>query len=612
MKDENENKLDYETNQKSDLPPENISNDLDKNEPIQNDKAELDNIQEEKNQSKLQTANNNELQVSDIQNPTKHRKFYIENEKHRKHLKILLISVIVILVNLFIIFGIICVINKTNTNVYKNVYVLDQNVSNYTSDALVKLINDKTNDLENKVVINVLEGDKEIYNIKPDDIDFTVDADKTTDKVMAFGRNNNLLMNNIEILKALVDKKEIQPEFAYSEDKLDTIVKNIDLTIDNRYVDDAYSLDEVNNTLTITRGKTGNSIDDQQVKKDILDLLKKCTDTNYTLNIKQKSPALIDSNQIYNSVKRDPQDAYIDNTSTPPKFVSEKNGYDIDIQKLNEALSEEKNKVEGSSFEFPLTVIAPKVKLSDITYTLYNDKLAGYTTYFDSSQTSRAKNLEIALGYLNGAIVMPGQTFSYYDRVGEITADKGYLKAATFKGGTIVNETGGGVCQTSSTLYNVALLANMQIVERHQHGLPVGYVPPSRDATIYGNVLDFKFKNTRSYPVKIVTSFSESGNINISIYGTREKDEYDISLTSKVLYYIPYTTRYIYDPAIDSGVSTTITKGVNGYASESYITKKLNGNIVSSTLLSRDVYKAEQAVVKIGTKQASSNNVNIY
>ena len=141
-------------------------------------------------------------------------------------------------------------------------------------------------------------------------------------------------------------------------------------------------------------------------------------------------------------------------------------------------------------------------------------------------------------------------------------------------------------------------------MERYQHGLPVGYVPPSRDATVYSPSLDFKFKNTRKYPVKIVTSFSYDGSLNISLYGTKEEEEYEVILSSTYLKTINYTTRYIYDESLPEGESIVVSKGVNGYQSEGYITKKLNGKVVSSSLLSRDTYNAQQEVIKIGTKKS--------
>lgn len=589
--DKNENNKPTEV-----LLEENISNFPEENEELKENEV----ISEEENKTDI-TEESNEL-ITNNENG-KHRKYLVLKEKNKKILKLVGIITLIVVVNIILISGIIITINRMNTNVYRNVYVFGQNISNMSSQQIGEFIKQEAENIGKVFNIDVYSNDKEIYNIKPEDIDFAVDMEKTATKVMNFGREDNFIVDNFKIVKALFIKKDIVPEYIYSEEKLNALIKNIDLTLDERYSDDAFSIDEATNSLTITRGKTGNSIDYNIVRKDLLELLYKFKSTNYNIETITIKPTETDLDKLYSEIKREPQDAYIDNDAKPPRFVKEVNGYDLNLDELQEVLNKKENKVEGASIEFKLTVVEPEVKLSDLTYNLYNDKLSGYTTYFDSSQKARGNNLRVALEYLNGAIIMPGQVFSYYGRVGEINYAKGYKDAATFKGGTVVNEVGGGVCQTSSTLYNVALMANMEITERHQHGLPVGYVPPSRDATIYGKVLDLKFKNIRNYPVKIVTSYSEGGSMNISIYGTREETEYDVSLTSKVLYSTQFTTRYIYDANLDEGTTIIINKGVNGFVSEGYITKKTNGKVVSSRLLSKDVYKPQQQVVKVGTKK---------
>ena len=86
----------------------------------------------------------------------------------------------------------------------------------------------------------------------------------------------------------------------------------------------------------------------------------------------------------------------------------------------------------------------------------------------------------------------------------------------------VVPDVGGGVCQVSSTIYNTALLANMQIVERSNHMFTTGYVAASRDATVYYGSLDFVFKNSRKYPIKMVAS-ANGGVCKVSIYGIKEE-----------------------------------------------------------------------------------------
>ncbi|MDR2650325.1 MAG: VanW family protein [Clostridiales bacterium] len=135
-----------------------------------------------------------------------------------------------------------------------------------------------------------------------------------------------------------------------------------------------------------------------------------------------------------------------------------------------------------------------------------DDKILGeYTTKFSSEPKSRNVNIERAADSIRGAVIEPGEVFSYNDAIGPTTKENGYKMARIFIKGKKALGYGGGVCQVSSTLYNAAESAGMEIVERHSHSLPVEYVPKGKDAaTSYGGI-DFKFKNTYFYPVEIDT-----------------------------------------------------------------------------------------------------------
>lgn len=526
---------------------------------------------------------------------------YKEKIKLNKTSKIVIFSCLAFLLVLLITFGVITCVNKINTKVYKNVYMLGENFSSKTSEEVLEMINNKSNELRANEKLEVYQDGENIYTIKAEDVDFKFDVDKTAQNIIEFGRDSNIFKNNFNILKAFFSKKEIEPVYTYDNEKLDGVIKNIDLTIRDRYVDDSYSLDEKEGKLIIVNGKTGNAINYNNEKENIIKALEDKNQNTYDLNIEKKVPQELDVDKVYSEVKREAKDAYIDKTVSPQKYVAEVVGFDFDVNSLKEVLSLPENKEEGKTIEFKVNVIEPKVKLVNITADLCKDKLAGYTTYFPAGSYARSNNLKIALSYMNGVVVMPGETYSYNKNIGDTTASKGYQAAATFKGGTTVNEMGGGICQTVSTLYNTVLMANLEIVERHQHGLPVGYVPPSRDATVYSPVLDFKFKNNRETPIKIVTSFTYNGSLNVSIYGTKQDNDPEVILSQKTLSTIPYTTRYEYDPSMPYGTQTVVTAGVNGYTSESYITKKLNGQVISSGILSQDKYNAQQQVVKVGT-----------
>ena len=166
-------------------------------------------------------------------------------------------------------------------------------------------------------------------------------------------------------------------------------------------------------------------------------------------------------------------------------------------------------------------------------------------------------------------------TFSFNGIVGPRTASRGYKAAAIYSDGTVVNDVGGGICQVVSTLYNAAIASNMDITERRNHSFLPTYVGPGYDATVVYGSQDFKFKNTRDYPIKVVASV-EGGYCKVSIYGLKTDNEYDISIDTNIIKTMPKKS---------AGGST-------GYVVDSFRLVKQNGQVVSREKISRDTYSA--------------------
>ena len=173
----------------------------------------------------------------------------------------------------------------------------------------------------------------------------------------------------------------------------------------------------------------------------------------------------------------------------------------------------------GETVKIPLTVTQPKYTQEQLDRMLFADKLGSMTTGYASSTENRATNVELSAKKINGTILAPGETFSYNTVVGKRTAAAGFKSAGAYAGGKVVQEIGGGICQTSSTLYCAALYANLEIVARDEHGFAVSYVPWGLDATVSWGGPEFKFKNNREFPIKIVTK-CENRQLTIEIWGT--------------------------------------------------------------------------------------------
>ena len=139
-------------------------------------------------------------------------------------------------------------------------------------------------------------------------------------------------------------------------------------------------------------------------------------------------------------------------------------------------------------------------------------ELARYGSDMTNKKKNRLKNIRLAIEQVNGYVMESGETISFNQLVGPTTPERGFAKATVYIDGEETQGYGGGICQLSSTLYNAAMEAGLEIVERHPHkGGTVHYVPAGRDATVsYGGV-DLKVKNTKPFPVKIYASMDKNG-----------------------------------------------------------------------------------------------------
>ncbi|MCA1596383.1 MAG: VanW family protein [Chloroflexi bacterium] len=127
-------------------------------------------------------------------------------------------------------------------------------------------------------------------------------------------------------------------------------------------------------------------------------------------------------------------------------------------------------------------------------------------------------DLWLAASAINGAIIAPKGLFSYNRRVGQRKISKGYRSAPIFVKGKVVEDTGGGVCQVATTVYNAALLAACSVVERYHHSARTSYIGPGRDATVSWGSLDLKFRNSRKEPIILTTSMT-GGALTVRVWG---------------------------------------------------------------------------------------------
>jgi vancomycin resistance protein YoaR len=280
------------------------------------------------------------------------------------------------------------------------------------------------------------------------------------------------------------------------------------------------------------------------------------------LIVEEQYPSEIDLDNIYNEIHKEPVDAYY--TQDPFCVYPSENGVDFSI-----SLDDAKNLLSNDETEYtiPLKILYPNVTTNMIGTEAFPDLLSDFSTSYAASNKNRTTNLILAANKINGTVVMPGETFSYNQVVGERTIEAGYKEAAIYVNGKVEDGLGGGICQITTTLYNAVLLANLEIVERSNHQFVPSYSDASRDATVVYGAIDFKFKNNRDYPIKITCSVA-NGIANFKIFGLKSENDYEVVLSSRIT---SSNSNYIY--------------------SEAYKTLKKDGIVVDVQTLSKDIYK---------------------
>lgn len=546
---------------------------------------------------------NNEEETSKfekVEDKPKHVKEKMKkmNSKEKKKKKLLIIGILITIIIIGIVFStIFALLNINNEKIINGISISGIDISNMSKEEAKDKIQNMFEEKKQKD-INLKYQDYE-NTISPLLLEIEYNIDKAVEDAYSIGRKENIFINNYEILLTLIRKNNIDVEMNLNEETAKQKIEEIGLSIPGAIIESSYSIED--DEMIITKGKPGIKIDTdillEKIKNNInkLDIKEEIIE----IPVKNSEPETIDIDKIHEEVYTEPKDAYY--TKEPFTIYPEVIGVDFDVEEAKTQLLEDKEE-----YIIKLIITKPKVTIEQIGSEAFPDQLSTFTTRFDESDGDRSTNLRIACKKINGKVLMPGETFSYNQTLGARTAAAGYKNGKIYEGGEVVDGIGGGICQISSTLYNAVLMANLQTVERKNHQFVTSYISAGRDATVVYGAIDFKFKNTRKYPVRIKAS-AVNGIAAVSIYGIKEDDEYTFKFETRTIDTIPFTTTYEEDDSLQVGTEKIKRKGSNGIKTETYLVKMQDGKVISRNLLSRDTYSAMSRIIIKGTKGEEKN-----
>lgn len=278
-------------------------------------------------------------------------------------------------------------------------------------------------------------------------------------------------------------------------------------------------------------------------------------------------------------------------------FTDDQNGSHLDAGEVYEAITSllDQGILSGN------IDLHPEIILASITKEELMNSFRKVSSFTTTTTKDRKRNTNILLSAqaINGKTVLPGDTFSFNETTGKRTTDKGYQMAVAIAGGKNVPDVGGGVCQTSSTLFNAVAMANLEIVKRYPHAWPSSYVGKGLDATVNWPGLDFQFRNNSNSPIFIVATFADR-KLTVDIYGNTLPSGTTIQLDSEIIETMnpPTEVLYVQNPELPVGTTQPTVKARKGYIVDTYKVYYQGSQEVQREKLFTTTYKSYQETVE--------------
>lgn len=483
----------------------------------------------------------------------------IQNETIKKNNKKLMLPIILIVV-MFIFIGTFstafALVNMFGDCIIPGISINGIDVSGLTKQSAINKIQDSINkELEKDIS---LVYDDFSTTIKPTQFEFAYNIEEAINIAYQKGREENIIKNNYKIISTYMNNIEITLNYTYNSELLQNILGEVEQQLPEKVEQPTYYIKDGN--IILSPGKAGWVIDKQKLEEMIIETIKNKKIYAVEIPVKTVEPSQIDVEGFRQLIYVEPQNAYY--TTEPFEVHEEVIGVDFNVEEVKQMLKEKQEQ-----YIIKLIYTIPEFTKNQIGTEAFPDLLSSFSTKYNASDRDRTTNLKLASNSINGIVLMPGEEFSYNTVLGPRTAARGYKNAKIFSNGEVVDGIGGGICQISSTLYNAVLYANLEITQRRNHQFVTSYLKAGLDATVVYGSQDFKFKNSRKYPIKIVSQVS-GGVAKIEIYGKKEDVEYGIKLSASI-----------------------VEKTDTSIKSVTYMYKYLEGNEVDKILLSRDTYK---------------------
>lgn len=438
-----------------------------------------------------------------------------------------------------------------------------------------------------------LEDGEEVVFLTYDELGVTFDAAELADEAYTSSYSDNPFSDGWKLLTAALGRQTVvtpEPDASWTDRASEKLAEAGALTPE----DFSYEIESAD-TLLLTKARDGRDPDRVTLKARL--------DDAEADEAGSRTVVL-----PYTAIAADPGDLAALNESLGGEAANAK--YDVETQTIipeRPALSFDVAQAQmllnaaapGAQVRVPAEASEPQVTAEELKKVLFRDVLGTYTTKVGGA-AGRKANVKLTAQRVNGTVLNSGDVFDYYTLCGPFSAANGYQSAPGYLHGKTVDMDGGGACQCSSTTYAAALLANLEIVARTNHGFASDYIGLGLDATVSGGGPEFQFRNNTAYPIKVETIYSANNRLTVNILGTKT-DDTTVKMRTEVLSTTPYEEEIVEDPELAPGERIVDQTPYTGYVVNTY--RQLydgQGNLISETLEARSRYNKRNRIIHVG------------
>ncbi len=491
-----------------------------------------------------------------------------------------------------------------NVNVLPDAYTEGINVSGMSEDEAEEKIQNHFGDIAKGRSVKVICCGNE-RTVAFDDLDMKVNSKMTADAAYRSGREKGTFKKAVKMITYAFKPMNIAVCMDFDKDALNKIISEMSEGKESQPTETEYILD--GNKLIIFKGHGGKMVNRSLAAAKIDSAARNPKRTEVELELETVEAKTPDLEVFYANLTAPKKNAEYIFENGEIRIEPEKVGIKVEKSKIKEALASGQEQ-----FELDVETEQPEVTAEELQKLLFRDTLGSFSSSFATSTYARASNVILTANRINGKILMPGDVFSYDSTIGRRTAANGYKEAGVYIGNKVESGIGGGICQTSSTLYSAVLYSNLEIVARTSHSLPVSYVPLGQDATIAEGYIDFKFKNNTEYPVKIVAVVN-GRRLTCSLVGVKSPNV-SVELVNTIVSTSEPKTERTENIDVPKGYKRILNKGAKGYTVASQRIVKEGGKVIKNEKLTKSVYHAApiEEEVNPADKDTPTEKLKVY